>query len=359
MTTHLRPGAFLRGSKTFVKADAAEKYIDDKKNEWICPSCETPAILCKGSKVPPYFRHPSGSTCSFFEGGESEQHLGAKKLAKVLLESERSIIFTRSCRTCSKDVNVFEINTRVSNTRACIEYRFRIEETEYSADVALLEGDSLQFIWEVYWTHRTSRPTPEPWVDVRASHILESDTTGPLSFRCLREHTCARCVEENIRRENLAAEAAAKWKREAEEAAAKRKREAEELATKRRNAEEKIRQEKEARLLSDSTIEALDKSIQKGYIENAQRIINNTPNFLNLSIRGMSILQLACVSGKKEMVDWLVNEKHVEICKRSITLSEHQPEILQILKRFKAQSAPPPSSPAPPPTALTAPEQPQ
>jgi hypothetical protein len=96
-----------------------------------------------------------------------------------------------------------------------------INGKRYSADVALLENDEIKLIWEVYWTHATTRPAHDyPWVETCAQDILEAGSDGPLTFKCLRQHRCDSCIEEIARKKREAEEAAARLRaqREAVEA---------------------------------------------------------------------------------------------------------------------------------------------
>ena len=219
MPSHLRPGAFLKDTTTLVRADDAQKKVD-----YSCPLCKTLAVFCKGKIVPPYFRHPPESKCTFFTTGGlmSPQHLGAQQIAKNLLESPLPITFTRNCDKCRKDMIVFEVSTRASNTCALTEEGFKINGKRYSADVALLEGDEIKLVWEVYWTHATTRPAHDyPWVETCAEDILEAGSDGPLIFKCLRQHRCDSCKEEIAKKERAAEEAATRLKIEREAIEAK------------------------------------------------------------------------------------------------------------------------------------------
>jgi len=112
---------------------------------------------------------------------------------------------------------VFEVSTRASNTCARTEEGFKINGKRYSADVALLEGDEIKLVWEVYWTHATTRPAHDyPWVETCAEDILEAGSDGPLIFKCLRQHRCDSCKEEIAKKQRVAEEAATRLKIERE-----------------------------------------------------------------------------------------------------------------------------------------------
>jgi len=208
MPSHLAPGAYKEGTTLLVQPKNASKKDDEgRKQVWKCPCCSTDAILCRGPKVPPYFRHPSGSDCAFYTGGESAQHYGAKNIARDLLESDRTIQFTRACNRCKKDILV-HTHAKTKDTTAKTEVSYQMDGTTYRADVAHFEGDVLNFIWEICWTHSTSRDAPVPWVDVAAMDILDVETVTnvPLTFKCIRNpFTCEPCLE-IIKQQKLEAE---------------------------------------------------------------------------------------------------------------------------------------------------------
>jgi len=198
MASHLRPGAYLQGTTTPIKAaDALKRDENGVKHKWVCPFCNEAAVLCKGDIKDHYFRHPPESTCYFFKRGGhmSHQHLGAQKIMKNLLESDRPITFLRDCEKCGHSIRAFELNARTPTMCSRMEEPFLIHGKRYSADVALLENDAIQLLVEVYWAHKTCRPDHAyPWVEIRAEDILEITSDGPLVFECIRSQTCQTCI---------------------------------------------------------------------------------------------------------------------------------------------------------------------
>jgi hypothetical protein len=360
----------MKGTKTFVKPAQAEKRVNGVKTEWECPSCNTDAVFCKGKIVPPYFRHPPESNCTFFNPtgptGMSAQHLGAQNLLKNLLESDRALIVTRRCTRCRKDDPVYGLGARPPKSSAATEHGFYIDGTRYSADVALLEDNQIRCIFEVCWTHETNRPPHEhPWVELRAEDILEIGAEGPVILNCiLPSHKCAVCVVEEERlekdrkvaaekqkrdKEELQAkrkkelhELEAKQKKEKDELEAKQKKEEEELEAKQKKREEEYIIERENCMKIAANTEALGYFCEKDDIEQLSRIIKENPTLLNRGIeRRGTLLQVACVSGKKKIVEWLLDQEGILICERSLNLSAHLPEISALLKRAKARSRKP------------------
>lgn len=219
MPSHLAPGAYKEGTTLLVQPqNASKKDTEGKRQIWKCPCCCKDAVLCKGPKVNPYFRHPSGSDCAFYTGGESAQHYGAKNIARDLLESDRTIQFTRACNRCNKRV-IVHTHRRSNRTLAKTEESYQMDGTTYRADVAHFEGDDLTFVWEIWWTHKTSRDAPVPWVDVAAMDVLDVETggNGPLTFNCIRNsYRCDDCVE-IIKEQELEAEKRLQLLKEAQE----------------------------------------------------------------------------------------------------------------------------------------------
>lgn len=315
MPGHLGPGAFMKGTKTFVKPAQAEKRVNGVKTEWECPSCNTLAVFCKGKIVPPYFRHPPESNCTFFSPtGMSAQHLGAQNLLKNLLESDRALIVTRRCTRCRKDDTVFELGARPPKSSAATEHGFYIDGTRYSADVALLEDNQIRCIFEVCWTHETNRPPHEhPWVELGAEDILEIGAEGPVRLDCiLPSHKCAVCVVEEERLEKDRKEATEKQKKVEEDLAAERKRFAI-WDQKRRDAEERIRRAERKR-------------------EDMEREKRREKEHL---IADMTLLQRSCYLGEKHVVEYLLDECYEVVCDRSMDLAQKYPEILELLKAHR------------------------
>ena len=365
MSSHLRPGAFLKDTTTLVRADDAQKRI-----VYSCPLCKTLAVFCKGKIVPPYFRHPPESKCTFFTAGGlmSPQHLGAQQIAKNLLESQLPITFTRNCDKCRKDTIVFEISTRASNTRARTEEGFKINGKRYSADVALLENDEIKLIWEVYWTHATTRPAHDyPWVETCAQDILEAGSDGPLTFKCLRQHRCDSCVEEIAQKKREAEETAARLKMEREAVEVRRLaiiKESQEKYAAKKAAEEAIAEA--ARKTAREAFEAARKAaldaekqawipfeqecirdmyihIHTANIFEIQKILAAFPGCLDERLfNGRTPMEEADHIGNSDIIDLLRKESLRQLC---------------YMRRTKAQSAHPLSAPAPPPTAPASPVQ--
>lgn len=50
----------------------------DKTGNYICPGCESPVILKKGTRVTAHFAHVNKNSCSSFSEGETEEHLKGK-----------------------------------------------------------------------------------------------------------------------------------------------------------------------------------------------------------------------------------------------------------------------------------------
>ena len=326
MPGHLAPGAFMKGTKTFVKPVQAEKRVNGVKTAWECPSCNTDAVFCKGKIVPPYFRHPPESNCTFFNPtGMSAQHLGAQNLLKNLLETDRTLTITRRCTRCRKDDTVFELGTRPAKSSARTEHSFYIDGNRYSADVALLEDNQIRCIFEVCWTHETNRPPHEhPWVELRAGDILELGAEGPVTLDCiLPSHKCAPCLIEYERLETERKEVEAREKKQQEELAAKRKCEA--IKNQERwIAEQQIR---DARRIAEQRIWEAQKKM-----EDSERKKQREKERL---IADMTLLQRSCYLGEKHVVEYLLDECYEVVCDRSIELAQKYPEILELLKAYR------------------------
>jgi len=186
-------GALLNGK--YILPKNAEKNI-----KYTCPECNKIAILRKGNIRIPHFAHKvdNNSGCNYYNHpGESEIH----KLAKYILADalEKRILkeifwMCRKCETMS-DGPGFSVDIEYKDGDSVkVEYR----GDGYVADVAVLNGGKVRYIFEVLNTHRTtSNCRPEPWFEILADDIVNSDRycKEPELFECQRKHYCIPCTD--------------------------------------------------------------------------------------------------------------------------------------------------------------------
>jgi hypothetical protein len=124
--------------------------IASKKNNYKCPSCEKDVIFRNGKIKQPHYAHKkSDNPCHYYDKpSESQIHKDAKMLMKMLLDDRTNMTFYRKCRNCYKDYGCgFEITTDTynDNMKAIIEYKFHYNNSNRSADIALVENDNIKY----------------------------------------------------------------------------------------------------------------------------------------------------------------------------------------------------------------------
>jgi Competence protein CoiA-like family len=179
-----------------------EVYPQDahKIEEYKCIQCEEPVVLCKGNKVPPYFRHKHKCNCSYYTN-ESPEHLEAKHLLQELLTINKSTItIRRKCKSCM-DWFEWEIDPLDDSYRVQTEFEFTYNNIQRKADIACIDqNNELIFIIEICNTHKTSPEVrPEPWFELSAEQVRNSliavdydhiDKETKFTFDCIRSTFC-------------------------------------------------------------------------------------------------------------------------------------------------------------------------
>ena len=190
-------GAFIKDTNTFVLPQNASKTTI-----YTCPDkeCGKNVLLCKGKVIKPYFRHNRIDACMYFSNpGESQIHFQAKLLIKYLLETS-DVKWERTCSKCGGNEE-FSIIKGV-NDLVELEKRFNYNGTKI-ADVALvntsndvLRGErDFKYIIEVCHTHPTSElDRPEPWIEVKAKTIIDTQIDQNTKLKCIRPFTCNLCI---------------------------------------------------------------------------------------------------------------------------------------------------------------------
>lgn len=176
----------LDDQKQLVQAEDAKR-----ESEYHCLECKEIMILKRGKIIRPHFSHKADNnkSCSNSEG-ESYQHNFSKYKLKELLENERKIKIRKSssCLCGYSKRNKIDIILLKPEWEIKVEYLF---DEKYHADVAVLENDTIKYIFEIYYKHKTINPRPGEWYEISAEEILESKEI----FNCIRErkHECDTC----------------------------------------------------------------------------------------------------------------------------------------------------------------------
>ena len=182
--------------------------IANKKNKYNCPSCENGVIFRHGKINRAHFAHRKSDTpCYYYDKpSESQIHKDAKMLMKTLLDNKNYIFVGRNCNYCCYEQTegfVITEDEYNENVKAVIEYKFIHNNSNKSADVALIENDKIKCIFEICYKNKTNEENrPEPWVEIDALDLINKinsgeimDDEGNISIECIRNHKCDRCIE--------------------------------------------------------------------------------------------------------------------------------------------------------------------
>jgi len=205
MSNHFSMGAI---NKTTTKYEYPK--IANKINKYKCPFCEKDVIFRNGKIKQPHFAHyKSDNPCSYYEKpNETQIHKDAKLLMKTLLDNKNKILFYRECYECLLEENtIFEYkitdNDYNENTIASMEYRFNYNNSNRSADVALVENKDIKYIFEICYKNKTKEENrPEPWFEINSEKLINNinsvnniDTNNEIRIECIRDYKCDYCKE--------------------------------------------------------------------------------------------------------------------------------------------------------------------
>lgn len=179
----------------------------NKANTYKCPECSRDVQLRKGEIRMPHFAHnKSDSPCNFYKSpSESQIHKEGKLVMKSLLDNKSNIMFFRSCNQCNDSIESGISKTNYTdNTKAVLEHRFKHNNSNKSADVAMLEGDNLINIFEICHTHKTdecNRPNHIEWYEINATNLINTINTQKSNqsviIPCMRNMKCCKCIHQN------------------------------------------------------------------------------------------------------------------------------------------------------------------
>jgi len=185
----------------------------NKSNKYKCPSCENDVIFRKGKIKQPHFAHyKSESPCYYYDRpNETQIHKDAKLLMKSLLDGKKNIYICRNCNHCEKRRCGYKENISYcistddynENTKAVIEYKFNYNNSNKRADVALIDNDKINYIFEICHTNKTREENrPEPWIEINAEDLINKinsgeciDEEGYIQIECIRNYKCDFCIE--------------------------------------------------------------------------------------------------------------------------------------------------------------------
>ena len=205
MSNHFSMGAINKTTNNYEYPKIANKI-----NKYKCPFCEKDVIFKNGKIKQPHFAHyKSDNPCSYYEKpNETQIHKDAKLLMKTLLNNKNKILFYRECYECLLEENaIFEYkitdNDYNENTLAIMEYRFNYNNSNRSADVALVENKDIKYIFEICYKNKTKEENrPEPWFEINSEKLINNinsikniDTNNEIRIECIRDYKCDYCKE--------------------------------------------------------------------------------------------------------------------------------------------------------------------
>ena len=218
MYYHFSMGAINKLTNKYEYPKIATRGI----NKYKCPCCEKDVIFKNGKILKPHFAHyKSENPCYYYDKpSETQIHKDAKLLMKSLLDNKTNISIHRSCNYCEQrncgykegfDYDIFYDDYN-ENTKAIIEYKFHYNNSNRSADIALIENDKIKYIFEICYKNQTKEENrPEPWIEINAEDLINKinsgeiiDEEGNISIECIRNYKCDFCIKyeenENIKR---------------------------------------------------------------------------------------------------------------------------------------------------------------
>jgi hypothetical protein len=205
MSYHFSMGAI---NKTTNKYEYPK--IANKINKYKCPFCEKCVIFRNGKIKQPHFAHyKSDNPCSYYDRpNESQIHKDAKMLMKRLLDDKYMIFISRYCNYCHTNNRPFNYSDDydilsdeyTENTKTYIEYKFKHNDSNKSADVAVVENDKIKYIFEICYKNKTlENNRPEPWFEIKAEHLINKINSGKIideegiCLECVRHYKCDSC----------------------------------------------------------------------------------------------------------------------------------------------------------------------
>lgn len=198
--SHFFMGAFLKNTEEYVFPLHASK-----KCKYICPVCKDDVIFKSGKINRKHYSHKAKSDCCYYSHtNESEIHKNAKRLIKKFLDDKEKIMIWRNCKCCGDDFEVLSLNNYTDKMEAKEEYIFKHNSNKRIADVVLLEDGNINFIFEVFKTHRTDeikRPT-DNWCEMNAEELIintmeqkNRNDDGEIEIECVRDIFCDECAK--------------------------------------------------------------------------------------------------------------------------------------------------------------------
>ena len=174
-----------------------------KTDDYKCPICETDIIFKSGKTRRKHYSHKAKSNCSYYNSpSESEIHKEGKRVIKKMLDDKEKLMIWRNCKCCGDDVEVLTLINYTDKMICREEFTFQHNSNKRIADVVLLDDDNINFIFEIFKTHRTdeiNRPT-DKWCEINAEDLIintmeerNRNDCGEIEIECVRDVLCCEC----------------------------------------------------------------------------------------------------------------------------------------------------------------------
>lgn len=176
-----------------------------RTSNYICPDCTKQVILKQGNIRIHHFAHKSEtSSCTYYvHPSESQIHKDSKLKLSEWLKNKKELQLHFGCQRnnifgkCGRD-NYHQV-VYLEGDDVVLEFRGQ----GYVADVALVNGGKVRYIFELKHTHATMTTVrPEPWYEIDCKELLESldecnqEKDDRLWIQCIRTNCMDRVCED-------------------------------------------------------------------------------------------------------------------------------------------------------------------
>ena len=121
-----------------------------------------------------------------------------------MLDDKEKLLIWRNCKCCGDDVEVLNLIKYSDKMECREEFAFQYNSNKRIADVVLLEDGNINFIFEIFKTHRTdeiNRPH-DKWCEIDTEKFIIStmeqtnrNDSGEIEIECVRDILCIDCAK--------------------------------------------------------------------------------------------------------------------------------------------------------------------
>lgn len=208
-----------------------DPFVALRRTPYTCPDCQRAVHVKKGERRSAHFAHNPDTTnpCTYYNRNPSldQRHRNAQLKLKQFLEQGKEIDIARACPCGCRWISHFGLYNFKDRIAKC-EYRFRFNDSDKRADVAVLDRDgNIVCIFEVVHTHYTGElDRPEPWHEIRADEINAIPSSAEtIALMCIRQKIRPECLERHAIERRAAEEHRRQREQERREAEARQEEE--------------------------------------------------------------------------------------------------------------------------------------